>query len=91
MAPKTWAYVYKDMQAAKRDIRIATWLCRPDIELVRPKGHGVTEPAEREHYRFGQLLDAKTNQGVTARVLIWGMTYTRGPQQVVAQVALDAR
>jgi phosphatidylserine/phosphatidylglycerophosphate/cardiolipin synthase-like enzyme len=73
---QTWAYVYKDIQAAKRDIRIATWLCRPDIELVKPKSHGVTEPTEREHYRFGKLLEDKANQGVKARVLIWGMTYT---------------
>ena len=71
-----WAYVHKDIQSAKKDIRIATWLCRPDIELVRPKSLGVTEPTEREHYRFGKLLEDKANQGVEARVLIWGMTYT---------------
>ncbi|MEJ2099477.1 MAG: phosphatidylserine/phosphatidylglycerophosphate/cardiolipin synthase family protein [Desulfobacterales bacterium] len=73
---QTWAYVYKDMQAAKSDIRIATWLCRPDMELVRPEKYGVTEPAERANYRFGQVLDEKAKQGVIARVLLWGMTYT---------------
>jgi phosphatidylserine/phosphatidylglycerophosphate/cardiolipin synthase-like enzyme len=73
---QTWAYVYKDMQAAKKDIRIATWLCRPDMEMVRPKDCAVTEPADREQYRFGQLLDEKAKQGLTARVLLWGMTYT---------------
>ena len=73
---QTWEYVYNDLQTAKKDVRIATWLCRPDIELVRPRRYAVTDPAEREHYRFGQLLEKKANQGVTARVLIWGMTYT---------------
>ncbi len=73
---QTWAYVHSDMQAAKKDIRIATWLCRPDMELLRPEQFGVTEPFEREHYRFGQLLDEKAQQGVIARVLLWGMTYT---------------
>ena len=73
---QTWEYVYKDIKAAKKDIRIATWLCRPDIELVRPESHGVTDPEERKHYRFGHLLEEKAKQGVLARVLIWGMTYT---------------
>ena len=49
---QTWADVYKDMQVAKKDIRIATWLCRPNMELVRPEADGVSEPADREHYRF---------------------------------------
>ena len=71
---QTWAYVHSDMQAAKKDIRIATWLCRPDMELLRPEQLGVTEPFEREDYRFGQLLDQKAQQGVIARVLLWGMT-----------------
>jgi phosphatidylserine/phosphatidylglycerophosphate/cardiolipin synthase-like enzyme len=73
---RTWDCVYDDMQAAKKDIRIATWLCRPNMELVRPAAYGVTEPAEREHFRFGQVLDEKAGQGVIARVLLWGMTYT---------------
>ena len=73
---QTWASVSKDMQAAKEDIKIATWLCRPDIELVRPKDLAVTEPEEREDYRFGPLLESKAAQGVKAWVLIWGMTYT---------------
>jgi hypothetical protein len=74
---QTWKSVSEDMQAAKQDIKIATWLCRPDIELVRPKDRAVTEPAERAHYRFGPLLDAKAAPGgVKAWVLIWGMTYT---------------
>jgi len=73
---QTWAYVHSDLQAAQKDIQIATWLCRPDMELVRPKEYGVTEPAERENYRFGQILDEKAKQGVIARVLLWGMTYT---------------
>jgi phosphatidylserine/phosphatidylglycerophosphate/cardiolipin synthase-like enzyme len=73
---QTWACVYNDLQAAKKDIRIATWLCRPNMELVRPKNYGVTEPVKRERYRFGQVLDEKAKQGVIARVLLWGMTYT---------------
>jgi phosphatidylserine/phosphatidylglycerophosphate/cardiolipin synthase-like enzyme len=73
---QTWQTVFRDMQAAKKDIRIATWLCRPDIELVRPESLSVTEPAERKQYRFGQLLEDKARQGVLARLLIWGMTYT---------------
>jgi phosphatidylserine/phosphatidylglycerophosphate/cardiolipin synthase-like enzyme len=73
---QTWASVSKDMQAAKEDIKIATWLCRSDIELVRPKDLAVTEPAERKDYRFGPLLETKTAQGVKAWVLIWGVTYT---------------
>ena len=73
---QTWAYVYNDMQAAQEDIRIATWLCRPDMELMRPEADGVSEPIEREPFRFGQVLDEKAKQGVTARVLLWGMTYT---------------
>jgi phosphatidylserine/phosphatidylglycerophosphate/cardiolipin synthase-like enzyme len=73
---QTWAYVHSDLQAAQKDIQIATWLCRPDMELVRPKEYGVTEPAEREQYRFGQILDEKAKHGVIARVLLWGMTYT---------------
>jgi phosphatidylserine/phosphatidylglycerophosphate/cardiolipin synthase-like enzyme len=73
---RTWGRVYADMQAAKEDIRIATWLCRPDMEMVRPQDAGVSEPADRNSYRFGQVLDEKAAQGVTARVLLWGMTYT---------------
>ena len=73
---QTWASVSADLKAAKQNIRIATWLCRPDIELIRPKELAVTEPAERADYRFGPLLDAKAVQGVKAWVLIWGMAYT---------------
>jgi phosphatidylserine/phosphatidylglycerophosphate/cardiolipin synthase-like enzyme len=73
---QTWASVSRDMQAAKENVKIATWMCRPDIELVRPKELAVTEPEERANYRFGPLLDAKAKQGVRAWVLIWGLTYT---------------
>jgi len=71
-----WGRVADDLEQAKRDVHIATWMCRPDIELRRPKELALSEPRERGHLRLGEILESRAKVGVKVRLLIWGMLYT---------------
>lgn len=71
-----WSRVFQDLSTAQETVQVATWMLRPDIELVRPEALAVAEPAERAQYRFGALIERLAERGVHVRLLIWGMTYT---------------
>lgn len=71
-----WGRVADDLEQAKREINIATWMCRPDIELRRPKALAVSEPAERGQHRLGEIVERSAAAGASVRFLIWGMVYT---------------
>lgn len=71
-----WGRVAGDLEQAEREIQIATWMCRPDIELRRPLELALTEPRERGHFRLGEILERRAKAGAKVRLLIWGMAYT---------------
>lgn len=71
-----WGRVADDLEQAQHSIHIATWMCRPNIELRRPKELAVTEPEQRAHTRLGEVLEARAEQGAMVRLLVWGMVYT---------------
>lgn len=71
-----WGRVAEDLEQAREVIDIATWMCRPDIELRRPAPLAVTEPAERKIFRLGEVLEERASAGTQVRLLIWGMVYT---------------
>ena len=71
-----WGRVAEDIEAAKDSIHIATWMCRPDIEMRRPEALAMAEPAERSHHRLGEMLEARAKAGAKVRLLIWGMVST---------------
>jgi phosphatidylserine/phosphatidylglycerophosphate/cardiolipin synthase-like enzyme len=71
-----WSRVFQDLSTAQTTVQVATWMLRPDIELIRPEALALAEPAEREQYRFGDLIERLADKGVHVRLLIWGMTYT---------------
>ncbi|MEM9459871.1 MAG: phosphatidylserine/phosphatidylglycerophosphate/cardiolipin synthase family protein [Myxococcota bacterium] len=71
-----WGRVADDLEQAEREVQIATWMCRPDIELRRPRALAVAEPPERGHLRLGEMLERRAEQGAKIRLLVWGMAYT---------------
>ena len=71
-----WNRVADDFDDASDEISIATWMCRPDTELRRPKDLALAEPAERGKHRLGAILERKAAAGTKIRLLIWGMLYT---------------
>lgn len=71
-----WGRVAEDIEAATEEIDIATWMCRPETELCRPKDLAVAEPSERGRFRLGELLERRASAGAKVRLLIWGMLYT---------------
>lgn len=72
----SWARVADDLELAEREVQIATWICRPDIELRRPQELACAEPDARGHLRLGALLEVRAAAGVKVRLLIWGLVYT---------------
>jgi phosphatidylserine/phosphatidylglycerophosphate/cardiolipin synthase-like enzyme len=72
----TWSRVAEDLEVAQQEIQIATWICRPDIELVRPSELACAEPKARAHLRLGEMLERRAAAGVKVRLLIWGLAYT---------------
>lgn len=71
-----WGRVKKDLAAATHDVRVASWMLRPDTELERPKPTALAGPEARAADRFGAVVEALAERGVALRILIWGMTYT---------------
>ncbi len=71
-----WGRVADDLEQAKAEVQIATWMCRPNIELRRPKELALCEPKERGHLRLGELLERRAEAGAKIRLLIWGMAST---------------
>ncbi len=71
-----WGRVADDLEAAEAEVQIATWICRPDIELRRPENLAVSRPEEREQHRLGAILERLAGTGVRVRLLVWGMVYT---------------
>lgn len=72
----TWDRVAGDLERAQREIQIATWLCRPDIELRRPLALALAEPRARARLRLGEIIERRAEAGVKVRLLIWGLLYT---------------
>ncbi len=71
-----WDRVAGDLSGATHDVQIATWMCRPDIELRRPQELALSQPADRCHLRLGAILEKLAAKGTRIRLLIWGMAYT---------------
>src|SRR5690606_1854277 len=71
-----WGRVADDLERAEREIQIATWMCRPNMELLRPPELALAEPDERARFRLGEILEGRAQAGVKVRLLIWGMLYT---------------
>ncbi|MCX4242912.1 phospholipase D-like domain-containing protein [Paraliomyxa miuraensis] len=71
-----WGRVADDLERAEHEIQIATWMCRPDIELRRPLELAVAEPGERGRFRLGEILERRAEAGAKVRLLIWGLVYT---------------
>ncbi|MCA9711495.1 MAG: phosphatidylserine/phosphatidylglycerophosphate/cardiolipin synthase family protein, partial [Myxococcales bacterium] len=71
-----WGRVADDLEQAQREIQIATWMCRPDIELRRPLDLALAEPHARDHLRLGEILERRAARGAKIRLLVWGMAYT---------------
>jgi phosphatidylserine/phosphatidylglycerophosphate/cardiolipin synthase-like enzyme len=72
----SWDRVADDLEQAEREVQIATWFCRPDIELRRPQELALAEPRERGNLRLGEILERRAEAGVKVRLLIWGVAYT---------------
>lgn len=72
----TWSRVADDLEAAEHEIQIATWICRPNIELRRPAALALAEPKARAELRLGAILEERAAVGVKVRLLIWGLVYT---------------
>lgn len=73
---ETWGRVADDIEEAQGEVQIATWICRPNIELRRPQALALAEPPMRGHLRLGELLERRAAGGVKVRLLIWGLVYT---------------
>lgn len=73
---QTWSRVFQDLSTAEAHVQVSTWMLRADIEMIRPEALATSEPEERSQYRFGKLVERLAEQGVSVRLLIWGMTYT---------------
>lgn len=73
---QAWGRVADDLEAAEHEVQIATWICRPDIELRRPESLAVSDPAARERFRLGHIVQRRADEGVRVRLLVWGMVYT---------------
>lgn len=71
-----WGRVKADLLSATRDVRVASWMLRPDTELERPETMALDGPPARAADRFGALVEELAGRGVALRILIWGMTYT---------------
>jgi phosphatidylserine/phosphatidylglycerophosphate/cardiolipin synthase-like enzyme len=72
----TWERVADDLEHATDEVQIATWICRPNIELRRPLALALAEPPERRALRLGEILERRAEAGVKVRLLIWGLVYT---------------
>lgn len=72
----TWSRAADDIEEAREEIQIATWICRPDSELRRPLELALTEPKARRSLRLGEMLEQRARAGVKVRLLIWGLVYT---------------
>jgi phosphatidylserine/phosphatidylglycerophosphate/cardiolipin synthase-like enzyme len=73
---QAWGRVAEDLERATDEVQIATWMCRPDIELRRPAELALTDPPARASHRLGALLERLAAAGVHVRLLIWGMVST---------------
>lgn len=73
---QTWSRVAKDLERAKSEVQIATWMARPDMELLRPKPLALSDPRARAALRLGAILERRAADGVAIRLLIWGLVYT---------------
>lgn len=73
---EAWGRVAEDLRGAEQTIQIATWMCRPDIELVRLEALAVANPEERTRHCLGEILEGCAEVGVRVKLLIWGLTYT---------------
>lgn len=71
-----WGRVAEDLATATTEVQIATWMCRPDIELTRPLDTALAPPANRADARLGAQLEALAKAGTRVRLLVWGMVYT---------------
>ncbi|HWB80708.1 MAG TPA: phosphatidylserine/phosphatidylglycerophosphate/cardiolipin synthase family protein [Nannocystaceae bacterium] len=73
---QTWTRVADDLDRAQSEVQIATWMCRPDMELRRPEELATSEPGARARFRLGEVLERLAHADVRVRLLIWGMAYT---------------
>jgi len=73
---ESWGRAAEDIEGAQEEIQIATWICRPNIELRRPLELALAEPIERGHLCLGSQLERRAKEGVKVRLLIWGLAYT---------------
>lgn len=73
---QTWQRVADDLDTARDEVQVATWMCRPDIELTRPEDLAMERPHERADRRFGELVERLAQRGTKIRLLLWGMAYT---------------
>ncbi len=71
-----WGRVADDLEHAEEEVQIATWMCRPDIELRRPRELALAESSDRAHLRLGAMLERLASAGAKVRLLIWGMART---------------
>ncbi len=71
-----WERVAEDLENASEEVQIATWMCRPDIELRRPEDLAMQGPSARAHLRLGEVLESIADRGAKIRLLIWGMVHT---------------
>lgn len=72
----TWGLAAEDLEGAQQEIQIATWICRPNMELQRPLDLALADPAARRRFRLGEILERRAEAGVKVRLLIWGLVYT---------------
>lgn len=73
---EAWSRVADDLETATSEVQIATWMCRPDLELRRAYELAAREPEEREAMRMGAVLERLARAGVKVRLLVWGMAGT---------------
>ncbi|MBX7081846.1 MAG: hypothetical protein K1X88_21760 [Nannocystaceae bacterium] len=73
---QAWGRVADDLEQATGEIQIATWMCRPDTELRRPRSLALAEPDARERNTLGATLERRASAGAHVRLLIWGMVFT---------------
>ncbi len=73
---QAWSRVADDLEQATDEVQIATWMCRPDIELRRPLELALTDSPARSRHRLGVMLERLAARDRRVRLLIWGMAST---------------
>ncbi|MDI1429847.1 phospholipase D-like domain-containing protein [Polyangium sorediatum] len=64
-----WRAVAEALLAARRSIRVTTWVYEPELELLRPDP--LAEPAEREAYTIQRILESRARASVLVQLLLW--------------------